>query len=146
MEAKDAVNRVEILEKQTVIYSQKGMTALHHASAGGLKRCVEVRMLIKQTLCNSLKLQRLLKADAKINAENGAGEIACDIAERCGFKEIAEFLEGKTLFAETKSKRRNSVPEEDTYPVVEVRDDCIFVKFQSHCHLFICGMISYCNV
>ncbi|KAL3204796.1 hypothetical protein MRX96_041179 [Rhipicephalus microplus] len=49
-----------------------GNTALHYAASSGMKKCVE---------------------------ENNAGETACEMADKAGFKSLADYLESKMVFS-----------------------------------------------
>ena len=83
------------------------MTALHYASSCGLQQCVQL----------------LIRHGANISAENGAGETACDIAERCGYERVAQYLEAYLLFNEGTgahaAAKVDEASEEDLFPVTE---------------------------
>lgn len=60
-----------------------GNTALHYAASSGLKKCVEL----------------LVSHDVSLFTENNAGQTACDMADRAGFRSLADYLESKMVFS-----------------------------------------------
>uniref|UniRef100_A0A914V3Q5 Uncharacterized protein n=1 Tax=Plectus sambesii TaxID=2011161 RepID=A0A914V3Q5_9BILA len=93
----DGVRETAQLDAQDL----KKNTALHYAAASGLTRCVEL----------------LVSKGAHMTLENEAKESACDIAERFGFHDIAEFLETKMVFSS--DAHPQDINEEDLFPVVQ---------------------------
>ncbi|KAH8041070.1 hypothetical protein HPB51_013730 [Rhipicephalus microplus] len=60
-----------------------GNTALHYAASSGMKKCVEL----------------LVSHDVSLFEENNAGETACEMADKAGFKSLADYLESKMVFS-----------------------------------------------
>ncbi|XP_065294632.1 ankyrin repeat and IBR domain-containing protein 1-like isoform X1 [Dermacentor albipictus] len=60
-----------------------GNTALHYAASSGLKKCVEL----------------LVSHDVSLFIENNAGQTACEMADKAGFKSLADYLESKMVFS-----------------------------------------------
>ncbi|XP_033731278.1 ankyrin repeat and IBR domain-containing protein 1-like, partial [Pecten maximus] len=75
-------------------------TALHHAAASGLKRCVEM----------------LVAHGAPLFTENKEQLTPCDSAERFAHTEIATYLESKMVFSDNDA---NDVPISEMLPVVD---------------------------